>query len=323
MKKLILFVTIFLFLTLYLSAQKQKVIFDCDLGGDIDDAFAVALLLCNLEQFEILGFCMDHGNTPGRGQLACKMLYECGLEEIPVFLGRHTPTVVGIDTQLEGPSHQMLWSEGFELVNPQEKPAVDFIVETLNEYPGEVILFTVGPVDNIADVIDKDPEALKKAKQVVSMFGSIEKGYGGGEPSAEWNVRGSIAAAKKFMNSGANILLAPLDCTDHVIFNVNYLSAIFNRQTPLTDALGTLYALWYKHADWAIHAKMFDGVAIGMVLWPELFETKEMYVYVDDEGYTKVDNTYEANCTVGIKINEKEFLQRMYRKLVEQNFGIK
>ena len=320
MKKSILFVSVLTFLFFHLSAQKQKVIFDCDLGGDIDDAFAVALLLSSHEEFEILGFCMDHGNTPGRGQVACKMLYETGLEGIPVFLGRHTPTVVGEQTDLEGKSHQMIWSEDFHTIKPQKKPAADFIIETLNKYPGEVILFAVGPVDNIGDIVDKDPNALKKAKQVVSMFGSIKTGYGGGAPSAEWNVRGSIAAAKKFMNSGANILLAPLDCTDHVIVNDKYLTAIFNRQTPLTDALGALYALWYHHADWATQPKMFDGVAVGMILWPELFETIEAHVFVDDEGFTKVYKSKTPNCTIGMKINDKEFLNRFYRKLVVQNF---
>jgi inosine-uridine nucleoside N-ribohydrolase len=311
----------FLFLfSITLSAQKQKVIFDCDLGGDIDDAFAMALLLSSQDEFEILGFCMDHGNTPGRGQLASKILYETGLENIPVYLGKHTATLVGVDTKLEGKSNQMIWAENFDKLKPQKKPAADFIIETLNKFPGEVILFTVGPVDNMEDIIDKDPAALKNAKKIVSMFGSIEKGYGGGKPSAEWNVRGSIAVAKKFMNSGANIVLAPLDCTDHVILNDKYLTAIFNRQTPLTNALGALYSLWYKHADWAIQAKMFDGVAVGMVLWPELFETREAHVFVDDEGYTKVDKSKTPNCTIGMKIDDKEFLKRMYRKLVEQNF---
>lgn len=311
----------FLFLfSISISAQKQKVIFDCDLGGDIDDAFAVALLLCSQDEFEILGFCMDHGNTPGRGQLACKLLYQCGLENIPVYLGRHTPTVVGTETKPEGKSTQMIWSEDFETIEPEKKPAADFIIETLNKFQGEVILFTVGPVDNFADVVDKDPDALKKAKQVVSMFGSVEKGYGGGAPSAEWNVRGSIGAAKKMMNSGANILLAPLDCTDHVILNDKYLTAIFNRQTPLTNALGALFSLWYKHADWAIQAKMFDGVAVGMVLWPELFETREAHVFINDEGFTKIDPTKPANCTIGMKINDEKFLNLMYRKIAEQNF---
>lgn len=313
------------FLALFLSAfqvtaQKQKVIFDCDLGGDIDDAFAVALLLSSQEDFEILGLCMDHGNTPGRGQVAAKMLYETGLEEIPVYLGRHTPTVVGEDTEPEGRSTQMIWAEGFNKLQPETKPAADFIIETLNKFPGEVILFTVGPVDNIGDVIDKDPEALKKAKKVISMFGSVRSGYGGGKPSAEWNVRGSIAAAKKFMNSGANITLAPLGVTDHVIYPENYLMAVSMRQTPLTDAISALYSLWFRHADWAIQPKMFDGVAVGMALWPELFEFEEMYVFVDDKGFTKVNKNKEPNCKVGVKINKDEFLNRMHQRIITQNF---
>jgi purine nucleosidase len=301
------------------NGQKQKVIFDCDLGGDIDDAFAVALLLTSQQEFEIMGFCMDHGNTPGRARVASKMLFETGMEHIPVYVGRHTPSVVGEQFQLEGGSVQFLWAQGFEGLKPKRKPAADFIVESLNTYPGEIILFTVGPVDNIADVIDKDPNALKKAKKVVAMFGSVHVGYGGGAPSAEWNVRASIAAAKKMMDSGAELVLAPLDVTDHVIFDNAYLTAIFNRNTPLTDALGGLYALWYQHADWAIQAKMFDGVAIGMVLWPELFETTKAFVFVDDEGFTRIDEGKTPNCTIGVSIKKDEFLNRMYRRLVEQN----
>lgn len=83
--------TVILFLLLIpataVFSQKQKVIFDCDLGGDIDDAFAVALLLTSQQDFDILGICMDHGNTPGRGQVAVKMLHETGLDNIPVYLG--------------------------------------------------------------------------------------------------------------------------------------------------------------------------------------------------------------------------------------------
>ena len=316
-----LILTGFLFITFFhLSAQKQKVIFDCDLGGDIDDAFAVALLLSSQEDFEILGLCMDHGNTPGRGQVAAKMLYETGLENIPVYLGRHTPTVVGEDTKPEGRSNQMIWAEGFKKLEPRKKPAADFIIETLNAYPNEVILFTVGPVDNIADVIEKDPEALKKAHKVISMFGSVRKGYGGGQPSAEWNVRGSIAAAKKYMNSGANIVLAPLGITDHVIYPENYLMAVSMRQTPLTDAITALYSLWFRHADWAIHPKMFDCVAIGMALWPELFEFEEMYIEVDDEGFTKEIDGKAPNCKVGVKIEKDEFIKRMHHRIITQNF---
>ena len=321
MKTRFFILTLLLFSFFFSYAQKQKVIFDCDLGGDIDDAFAVALLLTSQEEFEILGLCMDHGNTPGRAKVATKMLYETGLDHIPVYVGRHTPSVVGQDTELEGPSIQFMWADGFDQLQPQKQGAADFIIESLNKYPGEIILFTVGPVDNISDVLDKEPDILKKAKKVVSMFGSIDIGYGGGAPSAEWNVRGSIEAGRKLMNSGADILLAPLDVTDHVIFNNDYLTAMFNRQTPLTDALGALYALWYRQAPWASQPKMFDGVAIGMVLWPELFKTKEAHVYVDDEGFTRVDKNKAPNCSYGYEIDADKFLNMMYRKIVVQNYG--
>ena len=47
-------------------AQKHKIIFDCDLGDDIDDAFALAMILAS-DEFEVLGICTDWGNTEDRG----------------------------------------------------------------------------------------------------------------------------------------------------------------------------------------------------------------------------------------------------------------
>ncbi|MFC2136809.1 nucleoside hydrolase [Bacteroidota bacterium] len=318
MKSIIILFSLFLSIQLY--AQKQKIIFDCDLGGDIDDAFAFALLLCSQDEFEIMGFCMDHGNTIGRGKIACKILNETGFYNIPVYIGNQTPNIVGKDTALGGVGSQEIWAKNYDKLQAQEKPAADFIIESLNKYPDEIILFTVGPVGNIADIIDKDPEVLKKTKKIVSMFGSIEIGYGGGEAVPEYNVYANIEASKKFMSCGADILLAPLDITDHVILEDDYLTAIASRQTPLTDALGALYALWYRHADWAVTAKMFDGVAVGMVLWPELFTTKKAYVYVDDDGKTIIDKNKEPNCTIGITIKKDEFLNKMSRRILSQNF---
>jgi len=320
MKKMYSLIFLLICLFNFSLAERHKVIFDCDLGGDIDDAFAVALLLCSQEEVEILGFCMDHGNTPGRAVIACKMLYETGLDSIPVFMGRHTPTVVGVDTALAGNGPQYEWAKGFDLLKPQEKPAVDFMIEALNQYPGEVTIFTVGPVVNIGDIVDKDPHVLKKSKQIISMFGSFEKGYGHGKPSREWNVRGSIEDARKYIDCGANIILAGLDITDHVIFSDQYLTALAMRDTPLTNAIGVLYSLWYHHADWAVLPKMFDGVAIGMLLWPELFETRDAHIYIDDQGYTKIDETKEPNCKIGITIKKDVFLARMFRKLMDQDF---
>jgi purine nucleosidase len=302
------------------SAEKQKIIFDCDLGGDIDDAFAVALILCSPE-FEVLGFVMDHGNTPKRARVACRMLYECGLEHIPVVVGRHTPGVVGEDTALAGDSHQFAWAEGFDKVKPIKQSAADFIIENLRKYPNEIILFTVGPVANIRDVIEKDPNALKLAKRVVSMFGSFYMGYAvGSKPIPEWNARADIGSSKKFVNAGANPLFAGLDITTFVkLYEENRMRLLY-RNSPLTDALCGLYTLWrfedYAHPNCTI----YDCVAVGMVLWPELFTTKKVHVTVDDNGATLIDDTKEPNCEIGVTIEAEEFINRMMKRLLKQNF---
>ncbi len=316
--KLIL-VSLLLCAGLLFAGEKQKIIFDCDLGGDIDDAFAMALIMTSPE-FEVLGFVMDHGNTPKRGQVACRMLYECGLEHIPVVLGRHTPTLVGEETELQGESHQMAWASGFDKVKPIKQNATDFIIENLRKYPDEVILFTVGPVPNMRDVIEKDPEVLKLAKKVVSMFGSFRMGYAtGSKPVPEWNVRGDIGSAKMFVNSGADLLLVGLDVTTFVKLNEEWRTRLLYRNSPLTDALCALYTLWRFEGYAYPNTTQFDGVAVGAVLWPELFTTEKMYVTVDDAGYTKIDPCKEPNCEIAVTIDSEAFINRMMTRLLKQN----
>ena len=225
------------------AADKQKIIFDCDLGGDIDDAFAIALILTSPE-FEVMGFVMDHGNTPKRAQIACRMLYECGLENTPVVVGRHTPRIIGEQTEPDGDRHQFAWAEGFNKVEPIKQDAADFIIENLRKYPNEIILFTVGPVPNIRDVIEKDPNALKLAKKVVSMFGSFYMGYAtGSKPVPEWNVRADIDSAKMFVNSGADLLFAGLDVTTFVKLNEENRTRLLYRKFTLNRC-----AVWPLHA---------------------------------------------------------------------------
>jgi purine nucleosidase len=302
------------------AAEKQKIIFDCDLGGDIDDAFAMALLLTSPE-FQVLGFVMDHGNTPKRARVACRMLYECGLENIPVVVGRDTPAIVGEQTELAGDSYQFAWAEGFDKVKPLAQNAADFIIDNLKKFPNEIILFTVGPVPNMRDVIEKDPDALKLAKRVVSMFGSYYMGYAtGSKPIPEWNVRADIGSAKMFVNSGANLLFAGLDITTFVKLNEDNRTRLLYRNSPLTDALCGLYTLWRYESYASPNCTMYDGVAVGMVLWPELFTTKKVHVTVDDHGNTLIDENKMPNCEIGVTIDADEFINRLMKRLLTQNF---
>ena len=272
-----------------LFAQKQKVILDCDLGDDIDDAYALALLIASPE-IDILGVVMDYGNTPERAKIACRMLYETGRENIPVVIGRKTR---------DNYSNQFYWGEGFDKVQPVKKAGADFILEQLKKYPNEVILITVGPVPNMADILDKDPGALKLAKHIYSMFGSFYMGYGSSPiPGAEWNVRADVSSSKKFVSSGAKITYAGLDITTYVILKYELIELLGNRKSPLTDAVVGLYSLWGLGRDPKQEPVLFDAVAVSMVIWPELFKTRKAFVKVTDEGYTVIDESKEPNLSL-------------------------
>jgi inosine-uridine nucleoside N-ribohydrolase len=289
------------------AQDTQKVILDCDLGDDIDDAFAVALTLISPE-FEVLGLVMDYGNTPKRAQIACRMLYETGREDIPVVIGRKTK---------DHYSPQFQWGEGFTGLKPLETNAADFIIQNLRKYPNEVILFTVGPVPNMKDVLDKDPEALKLAKHIYSMFGSFYMGYGRDPvPDAEWNVQCDVEASRAFASCGAPITYVPLDITTFIELDEANRLKLLMRKSPLTDALSGLYVLWGQETP-----VLYDVVAIGMVLWPDLFSTRSAHVKVIDGGYTVIDESREPNSRIGMSIHETEFIKRIMERYLSQNLN--
>ena len=295
-------------------AERIRVILDSDLGSDVDDAFALALLLASPE-LDVVGITLGHGQTGMRGRLACRLLYETGREDIPVALGRPTALVVG-QSDITGPDpRQFSWAEGFTTVEPIETPAADFIADQLRRHPRQITLISVGPVSNLADLLQKDPEVLQLAKQVYSMFGSFYLGYGGSPvPSAEWNVRADIPSARILSSSNVPITYAGLDVTAFVELKAEQRRALWSHGSPLTDALEALYQLWGRETP-----ILFDPVPIGMVLWPELFGTRAAHVRTTAEGFTVIDESRPPNSRVAMSIQTDAFLERVVDRLLRQD----
>ncbi|MDE2756306.1 MAG: nucleoside hydrolase [Acidobacteriota bacterium] len=295
-------------------AERIKVILDSDLGSDIDDAFAVALLLSSPE-LEIMGITLGHGPTDKRGRLACRLLYETGREDIPVALGRPTDLVVGQPEITEPDPRQFSWAEGFSALEPIDRSAADFIADQLRRHPKQITLISVGPVSNLADLLQEDPEALQLAQRVYSMFGSFYLGYGSSPvPSAEWNVRADIPSARTLSSSIVPITYAGLDVTAFVELKADQRRALWSHRSPLTDALQALYRLWGRRTP-----ILFDPVPIGMVLWPELFRTRAAHVRTTAEGFTIIDESRPPNSRVAMSIQTDEFLKHLVDRLLRQD----
>lgn len=315
MKRRMLFclsvVAVLLVSTASYGAEKMKVIFDTDLAGDIDDAFAHALVQISPE-FEILGITVCDGPTDRRAKVSCRMLYECGQENIPVAVGRAT--------RLNDPHpEQLSWGDGFETVKPIGKPAADFIIEMLKKYPNQITILSVGPVTNLGDVIRKDPVAWKLVKNVYAMFGSFYMGYER-DPAIhpEWNVRVDVESAKLLVNSGVPLTFAGLDVTTMVKYERDRRLALLMRNSPLTNAISGLYSLW-SSGDMNRTPTLFDPVAIAMAVRNDFVETRAANVRVTDEGYTVIDESKEPNCIIGVHIRTDAFLDWLTGRLLHQN----
>ncbi|MFP5039354.1 nucleoside hydrolase [Parasediminibacterium sp. JCM 36343] len=297
------------------NAQKHKVLLDFDIGDDFDDANALALLLASPE-IDVIGVVVDFGNTPKRAQVACRMLYEVGREDIPVAIGRQTNDEF---TMKHFYTEQFYWGEGFEKVKPIKQSGTDFIIEKLRKYPNEITLVTIGPVTNMGDVVDKDPDALKLAKHVYAMFGSFYMGYGSSPiPCAEWNVKADIKASQKFAASGAKFTFAGLDVTTFVRLKKEYIELLMQRNSPLTNAVLSLFSLSSLERKQP-EPIIYDAVTIGMILWPEVFDTRKAYVTVDDKGYTIIVDSKAPNCEIATNIRMEEYFDKYIHTMLRQN----
>jgi purine nucleosidase len=100
-----------------------------------------------------------------------------------------------------------------------------------------------------------------------------------------------VTAARAFVASGAHPVYAGLDVTTFVKLDSIRREALRKRKTPLTDALSELYTLWRKEEWSRPDPTLFDAVAVGMVIWPELVTTRKAHVKVIDGGWTVIDES--------------------------------
>lgn len=298
--------------TMSVSAQgdKIKIILDTDIGEDIDDAWALAFVT-SYQGFELFGVTITHGNTPARAKIACKLLHLAKRDGIPVFTGRKTDDKV---------FQQYAWAEDFTAKRPATKSASDFIVETVRRYPGEMTLLAIGPLQNIADALRKEPNLGKYVKRVVLMSGCV---YGAtfspGQPVREWNVYQSTADAQLVYGAGLPLTIVPLDATMYVQLSDEERKRVAEHHSPLTYALECLYRLWLSSP--AQRMTLHDQLAVAEAARPgKYFMKQEMLpLIVDESGYTRIDRKHGKLVTVCLEPKRDEFMEYYLGQLTNQS----
>jgi inosine-uridine nucleoside N-ribohydrolase len=285
------------------APSQAPVILDTDIGTDIDDAFALALVI-NSPELELLGVTTVAGDTQARARLAAKLLWEAGgaWRKVPVYAG---------DPGKPQAIDQTRWANGFTSSALHLSGAVDFMKTETNRRPGMITIITIGELTNVAALLKSDPSMAKKIKLIAMMGGSVARGYApDSKPEAEWNIKSNPGAARTVFSGGVPLLMAPLDVTAMLQLDAAGRRRVFTHLTPLTNALTILYHLWGGETP-----TLFDPMAVAMLIDPSLCETKQLAIEVDAQGFTRVVEGKPANATVGMRTDPKKFFEFYLRRV--------
>jgi purine nucleosidase len=279
--------------------ERVKVILDTDIGGDIDDAWALGFAMQSPD-IELVGVTIGDGNTPARAKVACKLLHAGGRDDVPVAVGRKTG---------DNHDYQFSWAEDFTAKQPIAQSAADFIVDTVRKNPGAVTLVAVGPLQNVADALRKEPNLGKMLKRVVLMSGSIGPSAWRPSAMAEWNVVEATADAQVVYGAGLPITTVPLDSTTYVTLRDDEREQLRKRDSPVTRALESLYRLWIESP--SSRMTLHDQLAVAETVRPGLFFGRKdtLSLVVDDKGYTRVDAAKGKPTTVCFEPKRDEFMK--------------
>lgn len=208
------------------QAARVPIIFDTDLGSDIGDAFALALILASPE-LELRGVTTVSGDTQVRALMACRFLTMTGR--------RHTPVAAGAAPQ---PPQEIVRNGQYRYyyhpdvlfnrtTRPVKESAVEFMYSRLKADPGKITIIAAGPLTNIARLLTEKPDAKGLIKQIVAS-----------EPSA----RADKLALQKVSSSKVPMIWIP--SVEGLKLDDDGVKRVFAPRTALSLQVEALYQLW-------------------------------------------------------------------------------
>jgi inosine-uridine nucleoside N-ribohydrolase len=216
--------------------NKSNVIIDCDTG--IDDALALTLA-CSSDKLKILGVTTVSGNVglEDTTRNTCNVLNLLKRNDLRVAKGADKPLereifkasgVHGV-TGLRGydfeENHYELLLEGVT--------AWDYQKELIENSKEKVVILALGPLTNIAILLDKYPQVKENIEKIIFMGTS----YHCGNPTqlSTFNVLVDPEAFKAVIFSGVEFVACPLDVTKNAVISNESLKEIRNYNTEISE----------------------------------------------------------------------------------------
>ena len=273
---------------------RTPVILDTDIGDDIDDTWALVMLLKSPE-LDLKLVVTDYGDTVYRARVVAKLLQVAGRTDVPIGVGIR---------QWEKDGAQAAWVKDYALAQYPgrvHQDGVQALIDTVMASKERVTLIAIGPPPNLEAALEREPRLASRLR-FVGMFGSIRKGYGDKpRPEPEWNVKAVPKAARAVLQAPwADALVTPLDTCGRVQLEGEHYKRLVaaKEKDPLVAALLANYAAWCPNHDWCAKdaeyvatksTTLFDSVAVYLAMSHDLVTVERLGVKVGDDGSTTPD----------------------------------
>ena len=302
------------------------VLIDCDPGQD--DALALLLALGSPE-LDVLGVTAVAGNQTldKTTANALRVLELAGRTDIGVAAGADGP--LAGELVVAADAHGETGLDGVDLPPPSAEAvaahAKDFLAEKAAASDHPVTLVALGPLTNIALLLEAHQETAEKIERVVLMGGAIHEGNQ--TPSAEFNIWIDPEAAARVFESGLDLTMVGLDVTNKAVLSSSDAAGL-RGAGPVAEAAADMLEFYlgfyneaYDHGGAPIH----DAVALAHVFRPDFLTVEDRHVEVDTSegpcrGRTVVDmrrrtSGPDPNAHVAVDIDAGAFRTLLLERL--------
>ncbi|MDC7233291.1 MAG: nucleoside hydrolase [Spirochaetales bacterium] len=292
-----------------------KILIDCDPG--IDDALALMLAFAS-DELELTGITTVAGNV-GVEHTARNAAALCALAGVDV------PVAAGAAGPLTGKAHTASAVHGNNGLGDIDLPpgaplsdlnAVDFMYQALKEADGRLELIALGPLTNIARLLEQYPDSLSLIPRLTLMGGSLARGNV--TPWAEFNFYADPEAADRVLRSGIEIHMYGLDVTTQALLDdqeMDRISAWSGKASQALSAMIACYSSFYRSKG-IQGILLHDPLAVAGVIKPDLTGKKAFALGVhtgQDERRGQVmildGEGMDRNVHVSLELHRDEFLR--------------
>jgi len=203
----------------------QPLILSTDIGGDVDDVYAVGLALASSE-FVPQAITTTGSQAADRAWIICRLLTHLKKGSTLVAFGRGEQPQVPLDWQIQYRRHPaVVWNR---TAKPSKTPAAELLLVAARDAQGKVTIVATGPVTNLATAIKGEGKFPEK----VQGFYVTEQG-----------LRADQKAAKVLLESGAAVFVIPQVLAEQTKLDPQLRRDILDSFNTLTAQVAALVEL--------------------------------------------------------------------------------